>query len=155
MIVKIIIWLILSVTCGIAYHVAGKGGFPNAKLIRRLGCSLLALWLFLAFRGFTLRLWWAYLAFLILNYGALTLYHDYLAPDGTSENWLCWLATGATYGLAAFPLIWCGVHWYLIIARSIFLAISIMWLRERTGKVFAEEFFSGLLFCGSIPLFLI
>ena len=149
-----ILWVLgLSVACGIAYHVAGLGGFKGAKLIRRLGCSLLALGVFFALKSPQIRHIWSYLAFLVLNYGALSTYHDYL--NRGEENWLCWFATGLFYGLAALPLIWCGVHWYLIIARAIFLAISIMWLRGKTGKVFKEEFFSGLLYCGSIPILLL
>jgi hypothetical protein len=108
----------------------------------------LALGLFLTLYGLNLAYWWAYLAFWGLNYLALTTYHDYVGFD-------CWPLTGAGYGLAALPLIWCGVAWYLIIARAIFLALTIWWLRSRTGKVFKEEFFSGLLYAGSIPILIL
>ena len=153
--VRVIWWLGLSIASGIAYMVAGKGGFPNAKLIRRLLCSLLALCLFLALKGLSWGSWWAYLAFWGLNYGALSTYHDYLSPDGTSENWLCWLITGLVYGLAAIPLIWIGITWWLILIRAGALGITIMWLRERTGKAWLEELGSGFLYTASIPLLLI
>ena len=152
---KEIIWLIASLIAGLLYHIAGTGGFKNAKAIRRFGCAAIALGLYIYLAGFHLGQWWVYLFTYILNALALSTYHDYLAPDGTSENWLCWLATGGGYGLSALPLVWCGVHWWAILARAIFLAISIMWLRERTCKVFKEEFFSGVLYCGSIPILLL
>ena len=150
------LWILgLSILSGALYHISGKGGFKGAKLLRRLLCPLLALGLFFTLKTPQIRHIWAYLAFLVLNYGALSTYHDYLAPDGSSENWICWIMTGLCYGLAALPLIWCGVHWYLIIARAVILAITIMWLRERTGKVFKEEFFSGLLYTASLPILLL
>lgn len=148
MVGKAIFWMVLSLASGVIYYIAGIGGFKGAKLIRRLGCSLLALGLFLALYGLNLAYWWAYLLFLGLNWAALSTYHDYTGYDN-------WVLTGLFYGLAALPLIWCGVHWYLIIVRAIFLALSIWWLRSRTGKVFKEEFFSGLLYAGSIPILLL
>ena len=148
MIPKILWWLGLSIACAIAYHIAGKGGFKWAKLIRRLGCSLLALCLFLALKGFTLGFWWAYGLFIILNYGALSTYHDYIGYD-------CFWLTGLFYGLSALPLVWCGVHLLNILIRSIFLAISIGWIRSKSGKTFTEEFWSGFLYCASVPILLI
>lgn len=150
---KIGLWLGISVVSGAAYHLAGLGGFPGAKLLRRVICPILALYLYISLSGGSLRLWWAYLAFLALNFGALSTYHDYLAPKG--ENWLSWLATGFIYGLAALPLIWCGAHLWAILGRSVFLAITITWLRTRTGKAFKEEFFSGFLYCATTPLLLV
>src|SRR4030042_1084322 len=114
MVGKTIIWGLVSLACGGLYHIAGIGGFKGSKAIRRFGCSLLFLGLFLALRGsqgFRMAFILSYALTYILNAIALSTYHDYLAPDGTSENWLCWLATGFFYGLSAFPLVWCGVHW--------------------------------------------
>ena len=151
-----IIWIIgLSVACGILYHIAGKGGFKGAKLLRRILCPLLTLGLFFALKTPQIRHIWGYLAFLALNFGALSTYHDYLAPDGSSENWLCWLVTGFIYGLSALPLIWCGIHWWMILVRAVVLGLTIMWLRTRTGKVLLEEVGSGILYCISMPILLI
>jgi len=146
MIQKIIWWLGLSIASSICYRIGGwkKGN----KLIRRLGCSLLALGLFLGLQGFNLRYWWIYCLFLILNYAALSTYHDYVGFD-------CWPLTGWFYGLAAIPLLWCGVAFWAIIGRAIFLALTIWWLRERTGKDWLEEMGSGFLYCGSIPILLL
>ena len=144
-----IMWVIgISILSGICYRIGGKGGFKGAKLIRRVLCPLLALSLFLALKTPQIRHIWGYLAFLILNYGALSTYHDYVGFD-------CWILTGLFYGLAAIPLLWCGVAFWTIIGRAIFLAITIMWLRERTGKVEIEEVGSGFLYCVTIPIFLL
>ena len=153
---KLILWLGLSMFCGLLYRIGGKGGFANAKAIRRFGCPIIIygyLWLIrgnLGLKGAILTVF-AY----ILTAFSLSTYHDYLAPDKSSENWLCWLMTGLVYGLAAFPLIWTGIHWYSVIIRAAVLAITIMWLRERTGKDWKEEFFTGLLCSITIPLLLI
>lgn len=152
---KIILWLGLSIASGIVYRVTGKGGFKGAKLFRRILCPLLFLALFCALKSPKFAYILPYLATFGLSTMALSTYNDYLAPDGSSENWLCWLVTGLFYGLSALPLIWCGVHWYSIVARALFLAITIMWLRERTGKVFWEEIGSGFLYCASTPLLLL
>lgn len=161
---KVILWLGLSIASAIAYHLGGKGGFKGAKLIRRVGCSLLALGLFwdyralLGLQGLNLGHWWAYCLFIILNYMALSTYWDILTQlwrGNEDEYWENWFLTGCGYGLAAIPLLWCGVALWAIIGRAIFLAITIMWLRERTGKVEIEELGSGFLYCASMPLLLL
>jgi len=155
-IVKIGIVIAAAFLSGILYRIGGKGGFAHAKAIRRFGCPFVIygyLWLIrgnLGLKGAILTVF-AY----ILTTFSLSTYHDYLAPDKTRENWLCWLMTGFVYGLAAFPFIWIGIHWYSVIIRAVVLAITIMWLRERTSKVFIEEFFSGAIFCLTIPILLI
>ena len=147
--------ILLSIISGIFYHIAGKGGFSNAKLIRRIGCPfvfLIALW---ALKGFNFAFWWVYLLVFGLNAGVMSTYHDYLAPDGSSENWLCWLITGFGYGLSAFPLIICGIHWYSVVIRSIVLAILIMTVSEKLSIAWQEEGMRGFLYNITIPILLI
>lgn len=139
---------------GILYRLGGweKGN----KAIRRFGCPFVAyglLWCFRPFQG--LQGWLLVVLAYILSTLALSTYHDYLAPDKKSENWLCWLVTGIVYGLAAFPLFWAGIHWYSIIIRAILLGAGIMLLREHTGSDIVEEAGSGFLFCFSIPILLL
>ncbi len=141
---KIYAWLVFSLLSGGLCYLGGQ----KNKLWRRLGCSLTALALYIILAGFNLSFWYAYLLFIILNWIALSTYHDYVGYD-------CWWLTGLFYGLAAIPLLWCGVALWTIIGRAIFLALSIWWLRTKTGKVEIEELGSGLLYCGSIPILLI
>lgn len=155
MLSKIGVWLIGSAVCAFLYHLAGIGGFKSAKLLRRLGCPLIVLGMYIALSGLNWGFWWAYLAFLGLNYGAMSTYNDYLAPDGTSENWLCWWVTGFLYALSAFPLCIASGRWIGFGIRTVILAIGVMWVRERTGKVEIEELSSGGLYALTLPLLLI
>lgn len=155
MVKDIIVVLVASCLSGGLYHISGIGGFKGAKLIRRGICPLLALGLFFALKTPQIRHIWAYQAFLILNFGAMSTYCSTLVKPDDDVVGIEWFFTGALYGLAALPLIWCGVHLWAIIIRSVFLAISIMWLREKTGKVAVEEIGSGALYCLTIPLLLL
>ena len=141
MIMKILWYLGLTALSGFLYWVGGQDW--GNKLARRLGCALIALTLFIILFGFKLGHIWAYLGFLILNYFALSSYNDWIGYD-------CFWLTGLFYGLFAFPLVFIGVHWYLMLARAIFLALTIWWLRSRTGNVNKEEIGSGLLYTGSL-----
>jgi len=152
---KIIIWFVASILSAALYHVAGKGGFKRAKLLRRLGCSIIALSLYLALAGFKLGHIWAYLVFIGLNYGALSTYHDYLAPDKNSENWLCWIMTGFCYGISAFPLCIVSGKWIGFVIRTIILAIGVTWFRERSSRDEVEELGSGGLYTLTLPLLLL
>ena len=145
---KIFLWLILSIFSGILYHISGRGGFPNAKLFRRVLCPLLALGLFIYLKGITLGFWWAYGLFLAFNYGALSTYHDYTGKDN-------FYLTGLFYGLAALPIAIGTMAWAGFIIRSVVLAGLIGYLRERTGKVAVEEIGSGFLYCASMPILLL
>ena len=151
-----IAWIIgISLVCSALYRLGGLGGFKGAKLLRRTGCSFCFFWALWALQGLNWAYWWAYALCFGLTAGAMSTYNDWLAPDHSSENWLCWLVTGLFYGLAALPLIWTGITWYSILLRSLLLAGSITWLRERTGNVWKEELGTGFLFIASIPLLLL
>lgn len=165
---KLWLWLGLSIASGIAYSVAGKGGFRHAKLVRRLGCSLLALGLFLGLKGSFngdhllpfphSSHWWAYLLFIPLNYLALSTYWDGLTRlwrGNEDEYWENWILTGTFYSLASFPLLWSGASLIGFVIRTIVLGFGIMLLRENTGSATIEEVGSGFLYALSIPLLLI
>ncbi len=140
-----IFWIIgLSILSGLLYY---AGGQIN-KLFRRIGCPLCVLGVTYALFGWRSSFLWAFPLIFVLSYGAMSTYNDWIGYD-------CFWLTGLFYGLAAIPLLWCGVALWAIIGRVIFLALSIWWLRSKTGKVFKEEFFSGLLYCITIPLLLL
>ena len=154
--IKIGISLLSAAIGTLLYHIAGKGGFKNAKLLRRLGCPLMALGgVYLPWVSWNWGLLWAIPAFLGLSWGAMSTYHDYLAPDGSSENWLCWLMTGFCYGLSALPLVILSGHWVTFAIRTVILAAGIMLIRETTGKVEIEELGSGGLYEITMALLLI
>lgn len=146
---KIIWWLGLSIVSGILYRL---GGTSAGTKWRDCGCPLVFLICLWLLKGLNLGFWWVYLLTFGLMWGSMTTYWK---KKGTDAKWWNWTLTGLFYGLSAFPLIWIGIHGDLILSRSIFLAITIMWLREKTGKDYLEELGSGFLFCASIPILLI
>lgn len=155
---RILIYIFLCIASSICYRIGGKGGFKNAKAVRRFGCSLIALIAIWITLGFNAAYWWVYLIAYILQALALSLYWDIITQfwrGDDSEYWENWLLTGMFYGLAVFPFLSAGVHWYAIIGRSIVLGLFIMWLRERTGKDWLEEIGSGALLILTIPILMI
>lgn len=156
--VKIIIWLVASILSGILYRLGGKGGFPNAKLIRRLGCSLVTIltMLLLGLYGKSLaKNIVLYFGTFVLLFGTLTTYHDYLAEDKSSEDWPCWAMTGLCYGLSAIPLAWAGVHWFAIFIRAFVLGFLTMAWSEKISNATWEERGRGFLIPFTLPILLI
>lgn len=146
-------WLITSIICAVLYRIGGHGGFANAKLIRRIGCPLVFfayLWTFM--RPENVLQWVLWFLSFGLSCGAMSTYHDYLAPDGASENWLCWLVTGIVYGLAALPLIGCGLHWYSVLLRAVVLGGLTMFVSEKLSIDWQEEGARGFLYCATLPI---
>ncbi len=122
---------------------------------RDAGCPLIALIALWFLNGFSLSYWWTYLLTFGLSWGAMTTYFSFLVEPEDDVTAIEWFVTGLIYGIAAFPLIWAGIHWYAILGRAITLAFAIMILRERTGKVFKEEKGSGVLYILTVPILLI
>lgn len=150
-----LIWLIVSLLCALLYRIGGKGGFPGAKNVRRIGCPLVFfgyLYTIMPPQGLQWILW---LVSFGMSCGAMSTYHDYLAPDGSSENWLCWLVTGLVYGLAAVPLIWCGLNWYAVALRIGVLGWGTMFVSEKLSIDWQEEGARGFLYCATLPLMLL
>jgi len=142
------IW-ILSILSALAFYIGGRSW--GHKLVRRLGCPILALcWIWLNLKSFNLM---ALVAFFALNYGALSTYFDIfgkkgILPNGetfTEETPICWVMTGIGYGLSALPLVWCGINWYAVLIRTVILAVAI-WLIRKVGNAHIEEAGSGFLY---------
>ena len=140
---------ILAIISAVLYRVAGMGGFPNAKLIRRLGCPLVFLWA-IWLKGFSLAYLGVYMGILALSYAAMSTYHDYL--NNGDENWVCWLMTGFVYGLAAFPLVWIGVAWHLILIRAVVLSLATMLWSEWINWDILEGGGRGALYILTVPI---
>lgn len=147
---NIFIIIILIILCSILYRIGGKGGFPHAKLIRRLGCPAPMLAIFLIRHGFHVETLWLYILSYILSSLSLTTYHDYLAPDKSSENWKCWAMTGACYSLSVFPLLWCGTNIQLFILRTVALSLFTMIWSEAISWDTAEEIGRGILYSSTV-----
>jgi len=102
---------------------------------------------------------WVLVLFLALNFGALSTYFDIFGIEGTlpngesykEETTLCWIMTGAGYGLAALPLLWCDVTLYSIYYRCITLAIAIPLIRKIPGAQI-QEALSGLVYLATLRI---
>lgn len=150
---NILILIISTIVCGELYRLGGKGGFKNAKAIRRFGCPLVWMITFFLLKGFSLQYWYLYLITYILSAVAMSTYHDYLTKDG-SEDWKCWLLTGACYALAALPLMWAGLNLFWFIIRVIATAVVTMVWSEIFGNVEIEERGRGWAYLAGIWLYL-
>ena len=138
-------WLGLSILSAICYRLGGMGGFKGAKLIRRLGCALIALWLWFILYAFEISYIWAYGAFVGLNYLALSTYHDYLGED---NFWV----TGLGYSLAALPLAYISGHWIGYFARCIVCILLIGYWSKKTSNSTIEELGRGFIYTASLPM---
>ena len=127
--------LVLSCLAGLLYYWGGEG----PKWIRRFGIPPLLF--------FVLPFHWTLIPSAFFLYGALTTYHDYLASDYSSENWLCWLMTGFCYGLALFPYAWGMDLWVGFWIRCVVLALLTMAWSEFWGDVRIESGGRGFLIC--------
>lgn len=142
-------WLIASSICGLFGRWGGIGKPFNTKH-RDLGCPLTTY-------GYLLIMWqpcdflgWAmlFLAF-GLTFAALTTYWDDLF--GYDNHWF----HGFVCGLAAFPLYWAGIAWWLILIRAIILALLMggwsKWIKNDTIEEFGRYFFLA----ATLPLLLL
>jgi hypothetical protein len=97
-----------------------------------------------------------FLGAFLLMFGSLTTYWDWLFKDKDNLYF-----HGIGVGLAAFPLIWCGIPWYGIIGRTILLSLSFglinkyvnKWLIPHSDEV--EEYSRGGLIILSLPILLL
>ena len=142
--------LLLSCLSGIFYSMGGTGGgkWWGNRYWRRAGCPIL-LMVGLLFVNVPISLWW--ILVLGLSYASITTYHDYLVPDG-SENWLCWLVTGFTYGCTLLPFVFI---WKLVLLRAVVLGITTMAWSEAISWDRLEEFGRGFLYIFTLSLLLL
>lgn len=151
------IWL-LSLLSAVCFWAGGRSW--GNKLIRRLGCPILALvglWLGGCMRSFNLGVPTLFFA---LNFGAMSTYHDYLGPISylpphgetfREETLACWIMTGLCYGLAAIPLIWLGVGWFSILIRTVTLAVAIPLIRK-IPNAHPQEALSGFVYLATLKI---
>lgn len=121
-------------------------------LIPPLTCGLL-------FYLKTPSVWWQWLLALpiiLLMGGALTTYWDSLFHD--KDNFYM---HGAMIGLAMFPAIWIGVHWWMILIRLIILSVFMgqlnYWVNKKSVPFsdWIEELSRGFIIIATIPLLIL
>jgi len=155
MFIKIII---LSILSGILYNFGGRGkdgALPwlpkwlfNSK-VRDIGCSLcFCLALRLLHPG--IGQIWAYALTFGLSWAAISAYWKGKAVDMKSRHWFL---HGLGIGLAAMPLAWVGIAWWLILARAVILGLLMMWISDRTRLAWLEENARGFLIILTLLIF--
>jgi len=149
------IWkiLILSVVSGILYRLGGKGGFKNAKLIRRIGVPLVAL-LALKVLGFALA-WWVWILTFGLMFFAMTTYFSTVFDPDDNVEWPEWALVGLLYGISLFFVANYTGYWFGWGIRTATLGIVICLWSQAIGWDDLEEFGRGFLFIISLPILLI
>lgn len=142
-------WLIASAICGILGRLGGIGK-PFDTKYRDLGCPLITYgYLLLGWRPGDFMGWvMVFLAF-GLTFGALTTYWDDLF--GFDNHWF----HGFMCGLAAFPLFWAGIAWWLILIRALALAVLMGGWSRIFKDVWIEETGRYFVLCATIPILLL
>jgi hypothetical protein len=113
----IISWLMLSLICAILYRLGGIGKPFKTWMRDWLIPPIIYAWLIYFRHPVTWYGWFMILPAIALTGGALTTYLDSIF--GYDNFW----AAGFLVGLGAFPFIWAGVTWWLILVRAILLGI--------------------------------
>jgi hypothetical protein len=107
----------------------------------------------------TPSIWWQWLLIfpaILLTGFALTTYWDFLFNN--KDNFYM---HGAMVGLGAFPMIWAGVHWYMVLIRLIILAVFMgqlnYWVNKKAipFRDWIEELGRGLIIIATIPLLIL
>ncbi len=144
--VKILLWLGLSILSGILYRLGGSAkrgnwlDFARNSKTRDVGCPLVLLGLVWVLFGLKWHFWWAYLATFGLSWGGLTTYWDWLFGY---DNFY---AHGFFCGLAGIPLLWAGVAWPVILARLTLCTVGMGLWSKFVGNDVQEELGRGLFF---------
>ena len=145
---KLLIWLIATVICAVTYRLGGIGN-PFRTWMRDWLIPPVAYGYLLTLIHPVSLIGWLVLApVILLTGGALTTYWDKLSSDGEGNFWL----HGFMVGIAAFPLIWMGVHWWMILARAIILAVFMGTWCKIFSNDWVEECGRGAIIAMTIPL---
>jgi hypothetical protein len=135
--------LIIAVACLLSsacYRWGGRGGFKNAKLIRRLGCSLVfTIMIALLFHPTNIISWLCLIVSMGLSYGALTTYLDNIF--GYDNFW----AAGFLCGIAGLPLL-VFIPWWIVALRLIINTVGQGLVSKLSGNDNVEEFSRGAFF---------
>lgn len=145
----IISLLVLTLLSALLYR-AGGYGKPFKTWMRDWVIPVLIYTWFLIFHK--PPVWWGYLMWvpaIALTGGALTTYLDSIF--GYDNFW----AAGFLVGLAAFPMIWVGVTWWVILARAVLLGVLWGGWCKIFGNDWVEECGRGAFIALTLPLLFI
>lgn len=157
MILKAILTLFSIAISGFLYRCGGMSVDEVSKIPKFLRKSWIRDWLIPAFSLIILftwwkpNVWWGYLLILptyILNGFALSSYWSWLTKlwrNTKTKYWENWLLHGFFIGLSFFLFIGVGLKWYSILVNALLSGLLMMWISERSGKVFTEEFGRGAI----------
>jgi hypothetical protein len=143
--VEIFIITGLAILSGILGRMGGAHGYDTK--FRDVGCSAIVVGGCVVLFGWHPAQWWAYVAIFALTWAAMTTYLDSIF--GYDNLW----ASGALVGAAAFPAIWVGVPWWIIVARVVVLCViwgclnkflpeKVLCWRRDVAEEFSRYFFS-------------
>ena len=138
-----LIVMVFSVVGALLYRLGGweKG----RKVFRRVGTPAAALAMFFCMQGFYGQYWTYFVSFMLLNYFAMSTYHDYVGYDN-------FYLTGLVYATAALPLVLLTESWVGFTLRCAILTI-VTGLWSRTfGNDIVEETGRGFFYCVTMPL---
>lgn len=169
--IKKVVILIASIVGAILYRLGGIGGKYFKSWMRDWLIPPLAYGLLFWLKQPTNLLGWLMvLPAIALTGGALTTYWDD-SKDQTKDfiarmiNWMYpkdnLYLHGLFVGLGAFPLIWAGFAWWLILIRAVILALfmgGLNWLVHKYKIKYSdwvEELGRGFAIVVTIPLLLI
>jgi len=152
---NLIIILLWSFLCGVAYRLGGVGK-PFDTKFRDIGCafiSLITIWSF----GISVELGWTVL-YLLCVFGTMTTCWEYWKTDDI--EWFEWCLTGFFYGLSALPICLSTGRYLGLIIRTIILTIFMPFSNKLQFKAIWDktdgvEFSRGFMFNITIPLLLL
>ena len=126
----ILVIFIGSILSSIFFRLGGLGGawWKNTKM-RDFGCSAItATLLWLLSEKSLLGAFLCVLSAVLLALSLSTYWKSFnrlIGKKGNRIRWYNWMLTGLVYGLSATPLVFAGFAWYLILARSVLLAVLV------------------------------
>jgi len=150
LVLKIAVWLLATILGAILYRMGGSDKYPSQ--VRDAGVSFVSialLWfLWLHFS-------WLFLICFGLMWGAISTYHLFLKkPVDYNHFYYAW--HGLFIGLAMLPLIFVGFHWYMIIGRSILMAILMaVWFGIAKKNAVWHECGRGAIIVSTLPVLFI
>jgi hypothetical protein len=155
---KCFLTLVFIVLSGLFYRFGGIGKEEQSWIPMFLRKSCLRDWILPLFSLGVLFTWWKpeywqyYLLAIpsyLLNGFALSTYwgflNKFLGKDKKDKFWWNWLLHGFFIGFSFFPFYWAGLTWYSIVLNSIISGGLMMWISERTNKVWIEECGRGVI----------
>ncbi|MFA5747388.1 MAG: hypothetical protein WC926_04965 [Candidatus Paceibacterota bacterium] len=140
--------LILTLICAILYRLGGIGKPFKSWMRDWLIPPLIYAWLFYYRHPDAWYGWLMILPAIGLTGAALTTYLDSIF--GYDNFW----AAGFLVGLAAFPLYWTGIAWWLILIRAVLLGVTWgVWCKLFSND-WVEECGRGAFIALTLPLLL-